>query len=78
MVTYKDAPFKFKTGDEMIDQILATTKDKNTYMKISRKGNALAQTRWLENSDNIGKYKELYSLPYASKDRLLLNKQNGL
>ena len=62
----------------MIDQITAVTKDKNTYMKISRAGQRVANGRWLESDDNIGKYKELYSLPYNHKDRLLLNAQNGL
>ena len=76
--TYQNAPYKFVTGDEMIDQIEAVTKDKSTYMKISRAGNRLAQTRWLENPENIDKYLELYSYPYADVNRKLLNKQNGL
>jgi hypothetical protein len=78
LVTYKNAPYRFTTGDEMIDQILMVTKDKSTYMKCSREAHRIAQGRWLESPDNIGKYKELYSLPYADSERLLLNKQNNL
>jgi len=76
--TYQNAPYRFTTGAEMIDQIDAVTADKSTYMKIGRAGNRVAQTRWLENSDNIDKYLELYSYPYADPRRLLLNKQNNL
>jgi len=38
----------------------------------------VADTRWLENEDNINKYVELYKYPYGSEKRVLLNKQNGL
>ena len=76
--TYQNAPFRFKTGDEMIDQINAVTKDKSTYMKIGRAGQQIANGRWLESDNNIAKYKELYSLPYGHSDRIHLNKQNGI
>ena len=76
--TYQNAPYRFVTGDEMIDQIDAVTKDKSTYMKIGRAGNRLAQTRWLESPNNIDKYNELYRYPYGAPERVLLNKQNGL
>jgi O-antigen biosynthesis protein len=76
--TYQNAPFKFSTGEEMIDQISATMKDKSTYMKISRAARKVADGRWLENEDNLGKYAELYNLAYADPQRLLLNKQNNI
>ena len=31
ITTYENAPFRFSSGDDMIDQIQAVTKDKNTY-----------------------------------------------
>ena len=71
--TYSDAAFKFNTGDEMVDQIDSLMKDKNTYMKAVRKGRMVAETRWLENPENIGKYVELYTTKYGSTDRKLLS-----
>ena len=72
MCTYADAPYKFNTGAEMIDQIDSLMKDKDAYMKASRKARMVAETRWLENPDNINKYTELYTLPYGHPDRKLL------
>jgi len=76
--TYQNAPYRFTTGDEMVDLIDAVTKDKTTYMKAARKGRLVAEGRWLENPDNIGKYHELYNYEYGSAERKLLNKQNNL
>lgn len=73
MCTYSDAAFKFNTGDEMVDQIDSLMKDKNVYMKAVRKGRMVAETRWLENPENIGKYVELYTTKYGSTDRKLLS-----
>ena len=72
MVTYSDAHYKFNTGDDMIDQIDTLMKDKNAYMKAVRKGRMVAETRWLENPDNLNKYTELYTLPHGHPDRKLL------
>lgn len=72
MITYQHTPHKFVTGDDMIDQIDTILKDKQQYMKICRKMRQCIETRWLENPDNIGKYKELYSTPYGSSERKLL------
>ena len=72
MVTYQNAMHKFTTGDDMIDQIETIVKDKQQYMKIARKMRQYVDTRWLENADNIGKYKELYCTPYGSDERKLL------
>jgi len=78
LCTYEDAFYKFDTGEEMVDQIDSLMKDKNTYMKAVRKGQQLIKTRWLENPDNLGKYAELYTLPYGDKNRKLLNQLNGI
>lgn len=78
MVTYENAPYRFKTGEEMVDQIDTLMGDKNTYMKTSRKSRQVAETRWLENPENIDKYLELYTLPYGHSDRKLLNELNGI
>ena len=78
LCTYKDAMYKFKTPDEMIDQIDDIMKDKGQYMKAVRKGRDIISKRWLEHPDNLLKYKELYTLPYQHPDRKLLNKLNGV
>ena len=78
ITTYENAPVRFSSGDEMIDQLQAVTKDKGTYMKIGRKGRQVVEQRWLESPDNLGKYAELYNFDYASDQRPLLNKQNNI
>jgi hypothetical protein len=78
LVTYENAPFKFKTGDEMIDQLDDILGKKGKYMNLSTKFRKIAESRWLELDENIDKYKELYSLPYAHPDRKLLNSLNNI
>ena len=74
MCTYENAFIKFSTGQEMIDQIDSVMKDKETYMKMVRRGRLMAETRWLENPENHDKYTELYTTSYGSVDRKLLVK----
>jgi hypothetical protein len=76
IVTYKDAHIKFTTGEELIAKIDSILESQSKYLQISRRANKSIQGRWLE--DNIGIYKELYSLPYGHKDRINLNKLNYL
>jgi len=78
LCTYENAPFKFKTGEEMVDQIDDVLSKKNRYMTICQHARKYAESRWLENDDNINKYLELYTLPYGDPGRVLLNAQNGL
>jgi len=74
--TYKNAPYRFTTPEEMVDQIDYITGDKSTYMKISRKARTYADTRWLE--DNIHYYEELYKFPYGHANRTEINKLNNI
>ena len=78
LVTYKDADFKFKTGDELGDQIRKVLKHKDDYMKSSRKHRARSEKRFLENPENLGKWKEMYHFKYGTPERKLLNEFNGL
>ena len=78
LCTYEDAPFKFDTGDEMIKTIEQVLSKKSKYMTYCERARAYADTRWLENEDNINKYVELYKYPYGDERRVLLNKYNGL
>lgn len=73
MCTYHNAPIKFRTGDEMIDQIKDTFKWRDKYMEIGKAGRAVADKRWLELDDNLDKYMELYKHPYKSPERKLIN-----
>jgi glycosyltransferase involved in cell wall biosynthesis len=78
MCTYEDAPFKFKTGQEMIEVIDDVLSKKGRYMNISAKARAQANTRWLENPENLACYVELMTLPYGDKKRTRLNEINGI
>ena len=78
LCTYEDAPFKFNTGDEMIDQLDDILSKKGRYMNLSSKARKTAELRWLENDSNIDKYVELYTLPYGDPQRKLLNPINGI
>jgi len=73
LCTYGNAPYKFTTGDEMIDRIKHCLRDEDTYMKISKESRAVADSRWLENPDNVGKFHEAYIHPYKSPERKLIN-----
>lgn len=73
LCTYENAPYRFTTGDELIDQIQKLTKSYSKYMKASDDGYKVAQTRWLELDQNIDKYAELYKFPYKSPERNNIN-----
>jgi hypothetical protein len=78
LCTYEDAPFKFNTGEEMIETIQDVLSKKGRYMNLSAKARATANGRWLENPENLQCYKELMTIPYASKERTRLNEINGI
>ena len=78
LCTYADAPFKFNTGEEMIDQLDDILSKKGRYMNLSSKARKAAEGRWLENDINIDKYVEMYTLPFGDPRRKLLNPINGI
>jgi len=67
MCTYKEADFKFKTGDELIDQLSTITKDENSYMKYSENSRKYVETMWLEN--HLNEIQAIYFTSYGSKER---------
>ena len=71
--TYENAPIKFKTGDEMIDQINTVLKDERRFIQESVKARSFAESRFLEKPENIGKFYESYKFPYGSPKRKYLN-----
>ena len=74
--TYKNAPLRFTTGDEMIDHIDKLVKSSGHYRNHSKLGRAVAEDRFLENDVNIDKYVELYTFPHKDEKRKLLNAIN--
>jgi len=74
--TYSESPVKFKTGDEMIDQIGLMIKNPGYYKTLSKGGREMAEKRFLERDENIDKYVEMYTLPYKDEKRVLLNSIN--
>jgi O-antigen biosynthesis protein len=76
IVTYENAPIKFKTGEEMIDQIDLTLGDVNKYKSICKKGRQYADTRWLESDNNIDCYLEMYGTPFGDPSRKNLSRYN--
>ncbi len=78
LCTYDDAPFKFKTGEEMIEICRDVLSKKGRYMNLSAKARNAANSRWLENPENIDCYQELFNIPYGHKDRVRLNDINGI
>jgi len=78
LCTYENAKFKFNSGEEMIAQIDDVLSKKGRYMNISAKARRDANSRWLENDDNIHCYTELFNHPYGHKERKRLNAINGI
>tara|TARA_A100000172_G_scaffold31858_1_gene19013 strand:- start:1355 stop:2563 length:1209 start_codon:yes stop_codon:yes gene_type:complete len=76
MCTYENAPIKFKTGDEMINQIEHTLQDRKRYKALCRKGRQYADTRWLEDDKNIDCYLELYQYGVNDSKRVNLSRYN--
>jgi hypothetical protein len=73
MCTYEGADLKFKSGNDLIDQLKFVTKDVNTYMKYSAKGRAFADTMWLE--DHLDEVMAIYFTDWASKERNIMSPQ---
>ena len=71
MCTYRDADLKFKSGDDLIDQLKFVTKDTQTYMNYSAKGRAFADTMWLE--DHLDEVMAVYFTEWGSKERNIMS-----
>tara|TARA_R110002153_G_scaffold53177_10_gene148551 strand:- start:800 stop:2008 length:1209 start_codon:yes stop_codon:yes gene_type:complete len=76
LCTYENAPIKFTTGDEMIDQINNTLNDRKRYKSLCRKASQYADTRWLEDDRNIDCYLELYQYAVGDPKRVNLGRYN--
>lgn len=76
METYKDAPLKFDNGEEMIDILNRTLKNKHKYRTMSLELREIGSQRFLENSENIGCHVEALLTPYKSSERKYLKRWN--
>lgn len=76
MVTYKDAILKYKTGDDLIDQIKYALKDQTRYADLCKKSRAYSENFWLEDEKNLGKHYETYFTPFGSSERKYLKECN--
>jgi len=74
--TYKDAMLKFNSGEELLDKIAATLKNKPKYRIMSTEMRKIGETRFLESAENIGCVYESYTTPYNSPERKYLKKWN--
>ena len=76
---YKKATYKFDDGDEMIDNLKESLKNKDLFMKQIRKGRVNGESMFLENPDNIGMWEELYAgHKFATPERKRINKFNNI
>tara|TARA_R110000851_G_scaffold52364_4_gene124599 strand:+ start:36235 stop:37452 length:1218 start_codon:yes stop_codon:yes gene_type:complete len=76
MCTYEEAPHRFNTGDEMIDQIKQVLSGTSSFMATSDQARSYAEGMWLE--DNINCYRELYTTKPGSPARPILNSINNI
>jgi O-antigen biosynthesis protein len=76
MVTYKDSLLKYKTGDDLIDQIKYALKDQTRYADLCKKSRGIAEGYWLEDEKNLGKHYEAYFTPFGSSERKYLRECN--
>lgn len=60
IVTYAMAPLRFKTGDEMIDQLKKLFADRQYYTKHSKAARQYAETMWLE--DHLDEFVDMYNI----------------
>jgi hypothetical protein len=67
LCTYDGAEFKFKSGDDLINQLEHITSDFNRYMKASDDSRKFVEGLWLE--DHIDEYEALYFTKWGSKER---------
>jgi hypothetical protein len=67
LCTYEDADLKFKSGDDLIDQLDYLTSDFDRYMEISDKSRKFVEGLWLE--DHLDEYQAIYFTDFKSKER---------
>jgi hypothetical protein len=67
LCTYEEAELKFKTGDDLIQQLEYITSDYDRYMNLSAKARKFTEGLWLE--DHLDEYNAMYFTAFGSKER---------
>jgi hypothetical protein len=67
LCTYEEAELKFKTGDDLIQQLEYITSDYDRYMDLSAKARKFTEGLWLE--DHLEEYNAMYFTAFGSKER---------
>jgi hypothetical protein len=67
LCTYEEAELKFKTGDDLIQQLEYITSDYDRYMDLSGKARKFTEGLWLE--DHLDEYNAVYFTGFGSKER---------
>ena len=76
MCTYKEAELKFKTGEELLDQIDHVMKDHDSYMQYCRNARAYTNTMWLDNEENWQKRYEVTFYKVGDPNRKYIKQTN--
>lgn len=66
---YQEAPFKFNTGEELIDQLTTILKDETNYLKYMREGRKLSEKYFIEKDENLDMLHASYFTKYDSDER---------
>lgn len=67
MEPYKDAFYKFRTGDEMIDHLQTILKSEQNYMADCKKARKYADGFWLD--DHLDEHIAMYTTKYGDMER---------
>ena len=67
MCTYEDAEYKFKSGNDLIDQLEYITSNHDRYMKASANARKFTESLWLE--DHLDEYDAVYFTEWGSNER---------
>lgn len=76
MITYEDAEYKFTTAEDLGNQLELALKDAKTYKAGTERWRQMAESRFMENVENIGCWTEVLTTPHGSPDRKFLRKWN--
>ena len=76
---YKKAVYKFNNGDEMVDNLKESLKNKDAFMKQIRKNRANSENMFLEKPENLEMWAELYAgHKYGTPERKQINAFNRI
>jgi hypothetical protein len=67
LCTYEEAEFKFKNGDDLIQQLEYITSDFDRYMDLSAKARKFTEGLWLE--DHLEEIEAIYFTEWGSEER---------